>query len=361
VLIHALENFILFNTSFALGGFLVACLLMSAVTHRRLQVQPYTLSRVYTGLLVIPPVLSAWLVGASLLPEVFMTKSAFEAAHPSPLHELHLLGEMTAALEPTLAYLTLLFLIGAASFAAASTARGYLRVSGLVKRLEVNAAQPTAEQLSLVQKTAARYGMEVGLVMSNYPFSFVWGFTRSKLILSTGLLCDLTREELAGVIEHEATHHLRRDNLVKLLLNICCCSSLAFPLSRLILKWRAVNVEMICDEVAAARTAAPLEIAEALIKLRRLTLPPKPNRLPIRMSGSAFVPDGSQSLERRVHRLIDFADRLPAPEQVALMSIPRKGRALIFAAAFTTTLVALTMLAPLAVHHAAEAVIHFLE
>lgn len=33
-----------------------------------------------------------------------------------------------------------------------------------------------------------RYGFQVGLVMSDYPFSFVWGFTRSKLIVSTGLL-----------------------------------------------------------------------------------------------------------------------------------------------------------------------------
>lgn len=360
MLIHALENFILFNTVFALCGFLIAYLLMSASTRGWLQIQPYALSRSYTTLLIIPPILSAWLVGASLLPEAIMGKAAFEAAHPSPLHELHLLGEITASLEPTLAYLTMLFLIAATSFAVVSTMRGYLRVSGLVKRLEVNAVQPSREQLSLVQETAARYGMEVGLVMSDYPFSFVWGFTRSKLILSTGLLCDLTRDELAGVIEHEATHHLRRDNLVKLLLNICCYSSLAFPLSRLVLKWRALDIELICDEVAAARTAAPLEIAEALIKLRRLTLP-KNNDLPIQVSGSAFVPDGSQSFERRVRRLIDFADCAPEPKQVATMSILRKGRAFFIAATIITTLIVSTLVAPLAVHHAAEALIHFIE
>jgi Zn-dependent protease with chaperone function len=360
VLIHALENFILFNTVFALGGFLIAYLLMSAATRGWLQIQPYALSRCYTTLLILPPVLSAWLVGASLLPEAIMGKSAFEAAHPSPLHELHLLGEITARLEPTLAYLTMIFLVAAALFAAISTVRGYIRVSGLVKRLEVNATQPSQEQISLVQETAARYGMEVGLVMSNYPFTFVWGFIRSKLILSTGLLCDLTRDELAGVIEHEATHHLRRDNLVKLLLNICCYSSLAFPLSRLVLKWRAINVEMICDEVAVARTTAPLEIAEALIKLRRLMLP-KSESLPVQASGSEFVPDGSQSFERRVHRLLDFADCLPDPKQVVTMSILRKGRAFFIATSVILTLVVSTMLAPLAVHHAAEALIHFIE
>jgi hypothetical protein len=90
---------------------------------------------------------------------------------------------------------------------------------------------------------------------------------------------------------------------------------------------------LICDEVAVARTGAPLEIAEALIKLRRLTLP-NSSSLPIQISGSEFVPDGSQSFERRVHRLLHFADCLPEPKQVALMSILRKGRALVIAASF---------------------------
>ena len=61
MLIHALENFILFNSVFSLGGFFAAYLLMSAVTRDWLQIQPYTLSRIYTMLIVIPPVLSAWL------------------------------------------------------------------------------------------------------------------------------------------------------------------------------------------------------------------------------------------------------------------------------------------------------------
>ncbi|MEW6128851.1 MAG: M56 family metallopeptidase [Acidobacteriota bacterium] len=356
MLIHTLENFILFNTVFALGAFLVAYLLARGTV----KAQPYALSRAYTGLLLFPPVLSAWLVGASLLPEVIMGRSAFEVAHPSPLHKLHLLGEITASLEPALAYLTLLFLIAATAFAVISTLRGYWRINGMVKRLEVNASQPSTEQLSLVQEAATRHGMEVGLVMSNYPFSFVWGFTRSKLILSTGLLCKLTPVELMGVIEHEATHHLRRDNFAKLLLNICCYSSLAFPLSRLILKWRAINVEMICDEVAAARTDAPLEIAEVLIKLRRLTLP-KNNRLPIQVSGSAFVPDGSSHFEHRVHRLVDLADCHPDPEQIAQMSGVRKKLVVLVAASFIITLIIATLFAPLAVHHATETLIHLIE
>ena len=359
MLVHALENFILFNTVFALGGFLAAYLLLAFSTRGILKARPYAHSRVYTALLVFPPVLSAWLVMASLLPEAIMGKSSFEAAHLSPLHDAHLLGAVTERLEPALAYVTILFLTSAALFAVISTAYGYLRVGSLVKKLEVGARQPSPQQLSLVQETAARCGMQVGLVMSNYPFSFVWGFTRSKLLLSSGLLCDLTREELAGVIEHEAAHHLRRDNLVKLLLVGCCYSSLAFPLSRLILRWRTVEVEMVCDEVAAARTGLPLDIAGALIKLRRQTSP-RSNGVSVKLSSSAFVPDGSQSFERRVQRLIGFADGVPKPEQAALMSIPRRGRFALIAAVFTTALLAISLLAPLAVHHAAEALINII-
>jgi Zn-dependent protease with chaperone function len=54
--------------------------------------------------------------------------------------------------------------------------------------------------------------------MSDYPLSFVWGYRRTKLVLSSGLLNALTPEELAGVLEHEAAHHRRLDNVVRLAL-----------------------------------------------------------------------------------------------------------------------------------------------
>ena len=116
---------------------------------------------------------------------------------------------------------------------------------------------------------------------------------------------------------------------------------------------------MVCDEVAAARTRLPLDIAGALIKLRRQTSP-RPKGAPVKLSSSAFVPDGSRSFERRVRRLIGFADGVPGPEQAALMSIPRRGRLALIAAVFTTALLAIPLLAPLAVHHAAEALINII-
>jgi len=135
----------------------------------------------------------------------------------------------------------------------------------VIARLEV-AAPPPPAAIASVQDLARQYGLEIGLVHSHHPFSFVWGFRRTTLVVSTGLLAALTTGELAGVLEHEAAHHVRRDNLAKLLLTLCAHASLAAPLARRVLRWRNEQVEFLCDEAAAARTASPLDIAEALVK-----------------------------------------------------------------------------------------------
>lgn len=263
-----------------------------------------------------------------------------------------MVSDLTAALEPFLAYLTISFVTAAVSFAAVSTARNYFRVSNVVKKLEMNAPAPPAEKIELVKRIAANHRLEVGLVMSRFPFSFVWGFNRSKLLLSSGLLCLLNKAEIEGVLEHEAAHHYRRDNLAKLLLNFACYTSLAFPLARMILKWRAAEVEMICDEVATARTSFPLEIADALVKLRRscLTL----DRSFSSHTTSAFVPEDATSLERRVARLLDFADSPPNFKKAASMAYPRRIGKILLLAFFTVTIVGIAFFQPLSIHQLAE-------
>lgn len=357
--ISAIENFVLFCTCFALVGFAVAWVARGAASRGLWQPHPYTLARLYTSTLVIPPVASAWLVAAALLPESWLGKAAFDAAHHESLRNMHLLSELTGRLEPMLAYLLISFTVVSMLFIAGSSARNYLRIGEVIKRLEATATPPPPGQLALVNAATMRHKLQVGLVMSNYPFSFVWGFWRSKLILSSGLLCALSAEELSGLLEHEAAHHSRRDNLVKLVLSVCSYSSLAFPFSKTVCKWRGVEVEMVCDEVAAARTSAPLEIAEALVKLRRQTLPLQP-RIVAGDSASGFTTDGDEHFEHRVSRLIAFTDGLPDPAHAAVMSRARKGAAILVATVFPATLIITLWCAPFAVHHAAESLISFL-
>jgi hypothetical protein len=292
---------------------------------------------------------------AAFLPEWWLGEEAFGAAHPAPLHQLHLLSDLTAALEPRLAYATLAFAAAASAFAAWTSARGYLRVGRVVGRLEMAAAPPRPEQVGIVKAAAERHGVSVGLVMSDCPLSFVWGFRRPKLVLSSGLLNTLTAEQLRGVIEHEAAHHSRRDNAVKLALSVAGYLSLAFPLSRLILRWRAEQVELVCDEVAAARTSAPLEIAQALVRVRRAGA-----SLSGSLAASGFMPEGAKSFERRVRRLVSLADYPPSPDRSeALARAPRAG-ARAAALLFAITLLTVSALAPLAVHRVAESFINLI-
>jgi Zn-dependent protease with chaperone function len=301
-------------------------------------------------------VAATWIVVAAFLPEWWLGEEAFGAAHPAPLHQLHLLSDLTAALEPRLAYATLAFAAAASAFAAWTSARGYARVGRVVGRLEMAAVPPRPGQVEIVKEAAERHGISVGLVMSDCPLSFVWGFRRPKLVLSSGLLNALTTQQLRGVIEHEAAHHTRRDNVVKLVLSVASYLSLAFPLSRLVLRWRAEQVELVCDEVAAARTSAPLEIAQALVRVRRAGASLAAGSL----AASGFMPDGAKGFERRVRRLVSFADCLPSPARSDALARPPRVGALATAVLFALTLLTVTALAPLAVHRVAESVIRLL-
>jgi Zn-dependent protease with chaperone function len=362
VLITVIENFVLFSSLLALASFALTWALRRASLRGWWKPHPFKLARLYGASLVIPPVAAAWIVTAAFLPEWWLTEAVFDAKHPAPLHHLHLLSDLTAMLEPKLAYATLLFAVSAALFAAWSSVRSYRRVGRLVGRLEMNAVPPSAEQVSLVEEIVSKHGLEVGLVMSDYPLSFVWGYRRTKLVLSSGLLHTLSPEELAGVLEHEAAHHRRLDNIVKLALSICSYASIVFPLSRLILRWRAEQVELVCDEVAVARTSAPLEIAEALVKLRRRTLAVAgySPECDIAVASSGFVNNDSPGFQRRVRRLIAFSDAIPSLSRAITLTQTPKRTTITLASLFVLTLASMTTFAPLTVHRMVESVIRII-
>jgi Zn-dependent protease with chaperone function len=354
-LITAVENFILFSTLLAVCGFVIAIAVRLSAESRWRRWQPETLAGIYSTAVVLPPFVAAWLTAAAFLPEWWLGEAAFDAAHPQPLHRLHLLGELTARLEPTLAYVIVSLI--AASFITATcfSLRGYLRLNNLIERLDATARPPSPQTLGMIQEFASESEMRIGLVMSDHPFSFVWGFHRSRLVLSSGLLNSLTPDELRGVIAHEAAHDSRRDNLVKLAFSLCGYASLAFPLTRWVLRWRAEQVELLCDEVAAARTALPLDIAGALIKLRRKAVTPTP------AIASGFFPLHVPGLERRVQRLLDLSDALPAPARMVALSCPHLHKAIFIATISVLALLAVSLVAPLAVHEATEALINILK
>lgn len=360
MLIAAIENFVLFSTVFAVAGFMLALALRQVTVKGRWALRADTIARLYTSAIVTPPIAALWLIAAAFLPQLWLTAETFEATHSAPYHQVHLLGELTISLEPTLSYALFMFVIVTGIFAIWSNAAGSWRVGKVIERLDMNAAAPPAEKVALVNDIAAQRNLAVGLVMTDYPLSFVWGVRRSKLILSSGLLRTLTPQELSGVLEHESAHHTRRDNLFKLLLSLCTYTSLAFPLSRLILRWRATEVEAICDEEAVTRTSAPLELAEALIKLRRQTSAVHATEPTASAFVSGFVSSNVLTFEYRVNRLLRLCDSEPARTEDQKQHRARKTTSLVITGALLT-LLGIFIFAPLSIHDAAETLIEILK
>src|SRR5687767_11817922 len=129
MVIAVIENFVLFSTVFALVGFVLALAVRHLAATGSCRHSPDNAARLYTSALVLPPIASLWLVASAFLPRLWLTPEAFEAAHSTPYHQLHLLGELTIALEPTLSYAIALFLLVIAALALWSNAAGSWRVS----------------------------------------------------------------------------------------------------------------------------------------------------------------------------------------------------------------------------------------
>ncbi|HLF83280.1 MAG TPA: M56 family metallopeptidase, partial [Blastocatellia bacterium] len=230
---------------------------------------------------------------------------------------------------------------------------GYFRIGRVVRRLEIDSEPAAPERIRQVEDACGRYGLSIGLVVSRYPFSFVWGYFRSELIVSTGLINALTSEELAALLEHEAAHHTRRDNLSKWMLTICRYLSPAFPLTGLLYRWWSEQVEMVCDEVAARRTNHPIEVAGALVRLTRLTVGmPRSSQL----TESNFFGEHEATLERRVERVLSLSGAQTIEPFV--MSRSWVKATTLCGAAFVVTLATLFAVSPLAIHRLLELLLH---
>lgn len=347
MIVDALESFVVFGTAAALVGF------AALWTARRAGTRPRWTVALCTAVVALPPVAAAWLVVASLLPLSWMTEPEVRMAHGDWAHSSHLVGNLTAGGE-TLAYAILGLVALSALVSAWSTTREHRRLAWILARLEIRDAAVPAAATALVRDVARRHGLDVAIIQSDHPFSFVWGFRHSKLIVSTGLFTALTPAELTGVLAHEGAHHARRDNLVKLILTVCSHATLATPLARRMLRWRNEQVELLCDEAAAA-TSSPLDIAEALVKLRRRA----PAATLATPGASGFLPDDDRGVERRVRRLVALADR--SADRTASVAPPHASVAVTMTSLFALSLIAVAAWAPFAVHVAAESILQALK
>lgn len=140
------ENFVFFSTLFALVAYAAAFVVRFGAGKNWWRISPFALTRIFAALILLPPVFALWLVLAALLPETWLGAEVFKAAHLAPVHQWHLLSDLTANFEPFLAYATVLFVSSVTFFVVWKSFRGYARIGSIVRFLEIEATTPAPEK-----------------------------------------------------------------------------------------------------------------------------------------------------------------------------------------------------------------------
>ncbi|WP_162224931.1 M56 family metallopeptidase [Neptunomonas antarctica] len=151
----------------------------------------------------------------------------------------------------------------------------------------------------------------VQLIETELPLAFSLGIFRPNAVLSTGLVNNLSSQQLHIVCTHEEVHAQYRDGLYKWILRFMC--TFHYPnVKRAVLKEHALSLELRADQQVALSTECNVAVAEAIIKLQRLMSPIK-NEGPL----CQFL--GSE-LEQRVHYLLAQVPGSSLPRHTLLLS-----------------------------------------
>jgi Zn-dependent protease with chaperone function len=291
---------------------------------------------------------AAWLVLAAWLPEAWLGEIQFQLAHPGPHHDEHLLSALVAPLQLLPRAVTCALFAAGILCSTWTMLKGARGIARRIAHLGVARQAAPPEALAVAHRSAMRHGFELLVLDTRTPLCFVWGLRRPAVVVSSGLAGMLVAGELRGVLAHEAAHRRRGDNVAKLLLTLAGTATLAWPLARRVSRWYSEQVELICDEIATLETAAPLDIAGALVKVRRLATAPAQG------STAPFFGDQVGGFERRVRRLLAFVDAPPARARATRLSRTGRGGVVPLGLVFSASLVAVSAAAPLAVHGTAE-------
>lgn len=232
--------------------------------------------------LLLPPVGAIVLVGIGLWPFDLQTHTWLHLAKGETVHDLAALGVLTAWVS--------LLLWHAYSW---GKARGYLNLLGLLT---------APEQAETLRQSLAGAGLAwpgvLQVIDCKLPLCFVLG--RSRLVLSTLLLEELSPKQLQAIVAHELAHVTHQDNVWRLVLQGTRLAHLPGLGQRAFQYW-AQSTELVCDEAAAKKVGA-LCVAETLVCYQRLINRAGPWSMEL---GPAFY--SSFSFQARVERLLATA------------------------------------------------------
>ncbi len=152
----------------------------------------------------------------------------------------------------------------------------------------------------------AGVAMPVFAIEESFPTVAVVGVSRPVLFIAERVLRECTAGEVRAMVLHECAHVTHRDNLKRFLIR--ACPDALRPNSALDRAWANASEEAADARAAGADPAFALDLAQALIRVARLA--PHASTLDV---ASAFYLGGS--IESRVRRLVEPAERLPDPSR----------------------------------------------
>ncbi len=161
------------------------------------------------------------------------------------------------------------------------------------------------EQLSRVR---------VRIVETGQPLGMAVGGKERTLLLSSGLLAALERDEVETVVAHELMHIKHHDAEFKVFSRVLSRILFFDPFSKFFDPAVHREREYLADEMSGRSTGKPASLASALLKIAERGVPPKSAwGLSILGSGRGIF-SRYPPLKERVQRLLLLSEILPVPK-----------------------------------------------
>lgn len=158
-------------------------------------------------------------------------------------------------------------------------------------------------ELTLLIQTTYGHNENLIVVKSDSVHAFTMGYFKPTIVLSTGLIQLLEKEELRAVIEHETFHKNNHDPLKVFMLEIIAQSLWFIPLTQWCQQNYSIISEILADEYAVRKMGSEIELSTALIKLIKYHVTLKDTPSLVHFSGG--------SINFRLQQLVEPKEAIP--------------------------------------------------
>lgn len=174
-------------------------------------------------------------------------------------------------------------------------------------------AQQNLGLTTALNREFERLHQDIIVIDHKESLAFTVGFRRPRIVLSSGLIKILDRDELEAVVEHETFHQQNDDSLKIFILQLISQTIWFIPLT----KWSYQNYkiisELLADEYAIQRMGSELGLSSALFKLIKNYF--KGNPTPV------LVHFSDESVNYRLQQLVEPKKAIPVRLKTTSMVI----------------------------------------